>query len=82
MLIKQIGESLMKTASRRRWSQRQPGRQITVKNSHVNCCKVPGLNINFLRKRARKMKVGKKQKWSEGRVWLMTKDLITDWPAR
>ena len=36
VLIKQIGEGLMKTVSRRRWSYSQPGRQITVKNSHVN----------------------------------------------
>ena len=50
MLIKQIGEGLMKIISRRRWSYSQPGRQITVKNSHVNRGKVPRLNINFSRR--------------------------------
>ena len=70
VLIKQIADGLMKIISRIRWSYSRPGRQITVKNSHVNggkvsypniifCGKVSCLNIIFSRRKATKMKVGK-----------------------
>ena len=60
VLIKQIAEGLMETIRRRRWSYSQPGRQITVKNSHVNGGSVSSLKINFSRRGARKMKMSKK----------------------
>ena len=49
VLIKHIAEGLMKIISRR-WSYSQLGRQITVKNRHVNGSKVSSLNINSSRR--------------------------------
>ena len=58
MMIQQMTETLVKVISRSRYSQ--PGRQITDKNSHANGSEISCLNIHFLRRGARKMKMKKK----------------------